>query len=45
MGHLADVAYQQAHPLVCLEELDRLVVRRLFEALSVHLNDLITYLR
>lgn len=45
MRHLANVAYQQAHPLVGLQELDGLVVRRLLEALSVHLDDLIAHLR
>lgn len=45
VGHLAYVAYQQAHPLVGLQELDSLVVSRLLEALSVHLDDLIAHLR
>lgn len=45
MGHFANVAYQQAHPLVGLQYLNSLVVRRLLEALSVHLDDLIAHLR
>lgn len=41
VGHLANIPNQQAHPLVRLQYLDRLVVRCLLEALAVHLQYLI----
>lgn len=44
MGYFADIAYQQAHPLVGLQYLNSLVVCCLFEALPVHFDDLITHL-
>lgn len=45
MGHFANIAYQQAHPLVGLQYLNSLIVRRLLEILPVHFNDLIAHLR
>lgn len=45
MRHLAHVTNQESHPLVRLQDLHRLVVCRLFEALSIHLDDLVAYLR
>lgn len=45
VGHLANIPNQQAHALVRLQYLYRLVVRRLLEALAVHLQNLIPDLR
>lgn len=42
--HFPNVADQQGHPLVRLQDLHCLVVGRLLEALAVYLDDLITYL-